>query len=199
MRSVPVQSVQLLLLRRFPPPNPSRGNLFCAGALVILFPRRFSQRRPPTSSDSYRKFVPIRLSRPSLPQHSFRPTGSPAEADMEMVQATVLTSFGLVLLLFHLPLAGQNRQCIFYNGAPEAESALADPSRVIWDPVNLPSTTPVYERPAIASRTSRARFWMPRGLNYKARVPSSAGRWNDPRANIKSICHNPDVCIGCTN
>jgi len=171
MRSVPVQSDTVAAaavgstgLPPLPPPHPtSRAEPFFApGPLVILFPRRFSEfPRPAPSSGIVGFLSEICTVRPAFPGHLPPPLplpGPPSRSGQQAlprkriwkwVQATVLTSFGLVLLLFRLPPAGQNRQCIFYNGAPSHRKpgpALTDdpssfPSRVIWDPVNLPRST----------------------------------------------------------
>jgi hypothetical protein len=110
MRSVPVQSVLLLLLvQRHPvvpsPPAPppqthSRGiPFFAPGSLVILFPRRFSKfprRAPPPGIVGFlSEICTVRLSSSGLSPFSLPPSSSTsftrsgeqalsAEADMEM-------------------------------------------------------------------------------------------------------------------
>lgn len=97
MQSVPVQS---MLLLPYPSHRSHSQSLFCSvEPLVILFPRRFSR---PTFASSVVGFLSeictVRLGFPAPPPSSlspsffsssssapsFRPTGSLAEADMEM-------------------------------------------------------------------------------------------------------------------
>lgn len=128
MQSVPVQS---MLLLPYPSHRSHSQSLFCfVEPLVILFPRRFSR---PTFASGVVGFLSeictVRLGFPAPPPSSLSPSFFPPPLPLlrsdqralsrkriwKWVEAMVLTSFGLVLLLFCLP--PRNRQCIFYNAA----------------------------------------------------------------------------------
>lgn len=128
MRSIPVQ-YRLLPLRSLH--RSYSQSLFCSGEpLVILFPRRFSR---PTFASGVVGFLSeictVRLGFPAPPLSPLSPSLFPPPLPLprsgqrvlsrkriwKWVETMVLTSFGLVLLLFCLP--PRNRQCIFYNAA----------------------------------------------------------------------------------
>lgn len=86
------------------------------------FPRLLSTVRPPPSQSTLGAPYPALSILHSLPPFSHRDVVVAANDGLSRgsgygngVEATVLTSFGLVLLLFCLPPG--NRQCIFYNAA----------------------------------------------------------------------------------
>ena len=122
MRSIPVQSrlLPLHLLHRS-----YSQSLFCSEELlVILFPRRFSRSTFASGVVGFlSEICTVQLGfltpPPSLfPPLSFLRSGQRASSRKRIgkgAKAMVLTSFGLVLLLFCLP--PRNGQCIFYNTA----------------------------------------------------------------------------------
>lgn len=121
----------LLLLQRIP----SLASTLFAEAffapLVILFPRRFSRSTLASSVVGFlSEICTVRLAFPAPPPPFtflllpvLRNSPPPPRSGQlsrkriwKWVEAMVLTSFGLVLLLFCLP-PRENRQCIFYNAA----------------------------------------------------------------------------------
>jgi len=219
-RYSPIQLPLLLLVQRaflpsLLPPTSRAEPFFAPGPLVILFPRRFSKfSRPAPPSGIVGFLSEICTVRPAFPGHLPLPSRSPV---LPLVPANRLSrgsGYGNGYRRRSLRVSGSFCFCSAFHRRGRIGNAYFITARRLTGsrgPLSpttrrrsrlassgIPLTFPGLRATGAIAHESRAISDASRAELQSSRIPLGRAR-HAGKANIRSVYHNPDVYIGCTN